>query len=186
MSSAEGQALVLGRVAGFRGNQGEITVKVVSGDAGRWVHLSRVVLRGAAAGSEAGPREVESARAYRDRLVLKIAGVDDANAAAELRGTEVVAIGEDVPRLPEDVYWVERLVGAKVLDEALGDIGTVADVIEAGGGDLLLVKDGDGVETLVPLVKEFVTSIDEATGTIRLALPEGLRGLNATGGMETA
>jgi hypothetical protein len=35
-------------------------------------------------------------------------------------------------------------------------------------------------------VKEFVTSIDEATGTIRLALPEGLRGLNATGGMETA
>jgi len=143
-------------------------------------------LQGAGAGSEDGPRKVESARAYRDRLVLKLAGVDDANSAAELRGTEVVAAAEDVPRLPEDVYWVESLVGARVVDETLGDIGTVADVIEAGGGDLLLVKDGDGVETLVPLVKEFVTAIDEASGTIRLALPEGLRGLNAPGGRETA
>jgi 16S rRNA processing protein RimM len=186
LSSAEGKALVLGRVNGFRGNCGEVTVKVVSGNAARWVHLSRVVLQGAGAGSEDGPRKVESARAYRDRLVLKLAGVDDANSAAELRGTEVVAAAEDVPRLPDNVYWVERLVGARVMDETLGDLGTVADVIEAGGGDLLLVKDGDGVETLVPLVKEFVTAIDEASGTIRLALPEGLRGLNAPGGRETA
>ena len=47
-------------------------MKVVSGDAARWVGVSRVVLSGA------GPREVESSRAYRDRLVLKLAGVDDA------------------------------------------------------------------------------------------------------------
>lgn len=186
MSSAESKALVLGRVTGFRGNIGEVTVKVVSGDAARWVHLSRVVLQGAGAVGEADPRRVESARAYRDRLVLKLAGVDDANGAAELRGIDVLAVAEDVPPLPKDVYWVERLVGTRVMDATLGDIGRVKDVIMAGGADLLLVEDGDGVETLVPLVKEFVTEIDESSGTIRLTLPEGLRGLNATGGMEPA
>ena len=177
---------MLGRVSGFRGNHGEITVKVVSGDAARWVHLRRVVLNGSGAGVGTGPREVESARAYRDRLVLKLAGVDGASDAATLRGCEVVAPAEDVPPLPQDVYWVERLVGARVMDETLGDIGRVVDVIESGGADLLLVEDGNGVETLVPLVKEFVTAIDEASGTIRLTLPEGLRGMNAPGGLETA
>lgn len=186
MSSPGGKALVLGRVSGFRGNHGEITVKVVSGDAGRWVHLSRVVLHGSGPEIEGGARTVATARAYRDRLVLKLEGVDDANGAAALRGCDVLAPAEDVPRLPKDVYWVERLVGARAMDAVLGDIGSVTDVIEAGGTDLLLVKDAGGVETLVPLVREFVTEIDEASGTIRLALPEGLRGLNAGDGRETA
>jgi len=186
LSSPESKALVLGRVSGFRGNHGEITVKVVSGEAARWVHLSRVVVHGSGPGLKDGPRKVESARAYRDRLVLKLEGVNDASGAAALRGSDVLAAAEDVPRLPQDVYWVERLVGARVVDEVLGDIGRVADVIEAGGGDLLLVKDDQGVETLIPMVKQFVTGIDEASGTILLALPEGLRGLNAEGGRETA
>ena len=186
MSNEDGKALVLGRVSGFRGDHGEITVKVVSGDAARWEHLSRVVLQGSGVGVAAGPRKVESARAYRDRLVLKLAGVDDANVAAALRGCEVLASAEDVPRLPQGVYWVERLVGARVTDAASGDIGRVVDVIVAGGSDLLLIKNDDGVETLVPLVKEFVTEIDEESGTIRLTLPEGLLGLNDPGGLETA
>jgi 16S rRNA processing protein RimM len=186
LSSAKGKALVLGRVSGFRGRHGEVTVNVVSGDAARWVHLSRVVLKGSGGGVTTGPRGVESARAYRDRLVLKLEGVDDANDAAALRGSEVAAEAEDLPQLPRDVYWVERLVGAHVRDAALGDIGRVMDVIETGGADLLLVKDSDGVETLVPLVREFVTEIDEASGTIRVALPEGLCGLNAPFGLETA
>jgi 16S rRNA processing protein RimM len=186
LSSLDGKALVLGRVSGFRGNHGEITVKVVSGEAERWVHLNQVVIHGSGRSVEEAPRKVESVRAYRDRLVLKLSGVNDANDAAALRGSDVLAPAEDVPRLPQDVYWVERLVGMRVTDAKLGDIGRVADVIEAGGGDLLLVKDDQGVETLIPMVRVFVTEIDEAAGTIRLALPEGLRGLNADGGQETA
>jgi len=150
------------------------------------VHVKGVVLLGSGPGGEAGSCKVESARAYRDRLVLKLEGVDDAGIAATLRGREVIARGEDVPRLPRGVYWVERLMGAQVMDATLGDIGRVKDVVETGGVDLLLVEDSGGVETLVPLVAEFVTAIDEASGTIRLTLPEGLRGMNAPGGLETA
>jgi 16S rRNA processing protein RimM len=186
LSSQADKSLVLGRVSGFRGRDGEITVKVISGNASRWVHVKRVLIQGSGSGNETGPYEVESARAYRDRLVLKLKGVDDAGAAAALRGRDVSAEVEDVPRLPRDVYWVERLVGSKVVDAALGDIGLVKDVLETGGVDLLVVEDSGGIETLVPLVGEFVTAIDEATGTIRLTLPEGLRGLNAPGGRETA
>jgi 16S rRNA processing protein RimM len=161
-------------------------VKVVSGDAGRWAHLSRVLLIGAGPSVAAGARDVESARAYRDRLVLKLAGVDDANEAAALRGVEVAAAAEDVPTLPEGVYWVERLVGVSVRDAAAGDIGRVVDVIETGGVDLLLVKNDSGVETLVPLVEDYVRAIDEASGMIRVDLPAGLYGMNSAPTGETA
>jgi len=186
LNSPVGKSLVLGRVSGFRGHHGEITVKVISRNASRWVHVKAVVLQRSGPASEVVSYGVESARAYRDRLVLKLAGVDDAQDAAVLRGSEVMAPAEDVPRLPRGVYWVERLVGAQVTDAALGDIGRVMDVVETGGVDLLVVEDSGGVETLVPLVGEFVTAIDEASGTIRLTLPEGLRGLNAPDGRETA
>ena len=62
---------------------------------------------------------------------------------------------------------------------ASGDIGSVEDVVETGGVDLLVVKDVRGVETLIPLAEDIVRQIDEAGGTIRVTLPDGLRGLNA-------
>jgi 16S rRNA processing protein RimM len=186
LSSLDEKSIVLGTVGGFRGNLGELTVRVVSGDAARWEHLHRVVLRGSGPGAPAGLREIASARAYRDRLVLKLVGVDDASAAAALRGCDVMAAAEDVPALPQGVYWVERLVGAQVKDAVLGDLGCVADVVETGGIDLLLVRDAGGVETLVPMAKEFVKDIDADAGLIQVALPEGLRGMNAAGGRETA
>jgi len=186
LSSPDDKPIVLGAVSGFRGNSGEITVRVVSGDAARWEHLERVVLRGSGPGARAGTREVASARAYRDRLVLKLAGVDDASTAAALRGCEVMVAAEDVPALPQGVYWVERLVGAQVKDAVLGNVGRVVDVVETGGIDLLLVRDAGGVETLVPMAKEFVKDIDAGAGLIQVALPEGLRGMNADGGRETA
>jgi len=186
LSSPDGKPIVLGRVSGFRGLAGELTVKVVSGDAARWSRLSQVVLRGAGDGGPAGERKVEAARAYRDRLVLKLAGIDDANAAARLKGCEVLAEGGDVPPLPADVYWVERLVGAQVTDGVSGNVGRVVDVVATGGTDLLRVVDEAGVETLVPLTGAFVKRVDEAAGRIDVALPAGLRGLNEPGARESA
>ena len=99
---------------------------------------------------------------------------------------DVLAEAEDVPDCRRTSTGSSASSGAKVVDAALGDIGRVKDVLETGGVDLLVVEDSGGIETLVPLAGEFVTAIDEATGTIRLTLPEGLRGLNARGGRETA
>lgn len=167
MSNPAGDPLPIGRVAGHRGARGEITVRVVSGEAPRWVHLRRVLLDG-------DPYEVEQSRAYGDRLVLKLRGVDGAGDAAALRGRQAAAPAEEVPILPEGRYWVSRLLGARVADETRGDLGTVEDVVETGGADLLLVREASGRERLVPLAREIVVGIDEKAGRIVVRLPEGL------------
>jgi len=167
LSSPPDPPLTLGRVAGHRGAGGEITARVASGEAGRWVHLREVLLDGR-------PYDVEHARAYGDRLVLKLRGVDEAGTAAGLRGAEVAAPGREVPILPEGRYWVSRLLGARVADETRGDLGVVEDVVETGGTDLLLVREASGRERLVPLAQEIVVGIDEVAGRILVRLPEGL------------
>ena len=167
MSSPAGDPLPLGRVAGHRGAGGEITVRVASGDAPRWAQIRRILLDG-------DPFEVEQARAYGDRLVLKLRGVEGASQAAALKGRQAAAPAEEVPNLPEGRYWVSRLLGARVADETRGDLGIVEDVVETGGTDLLLVREESGRERLIPLAREFVVGIDERSGRIAVRLPEGL------------
>jgi 16S rRNA processing protein RimM len=177
LNNGEAAPFVFGRVSGFRGNKGEFTVRVVSGDAARWTHVRRVFLQGPG-GATVRPGEVESARAYNDRLVLKIRGVDEAGAAEALKGFEVCASPDDVPGLPDGMHWIARLVGTQVRDGRGAALGRVADVIETGGTDLLSVVGDDGAEILIPLAEGIVTGIDESAGVVTVTLPEGLRELN--------
>jgi len=168
---------VIGRVAGFRGPAGELTVRVVSGLASRWTAGTRVLLE--REGGPAVPFRVEAARAYGGNLVLKLAGVDTPGAAEALRGCEVRVPGEEVPPLPPGEHWVARLCGLPVVDEAAGPLGRVEDVEETGGVDLLRVVGPRG-EVHIPLAGTIVTSIDEEG--IRVRLPEGLLDLNREDG----
>jgi 16S rRNA processing protein RimM len=145
--------------------------------ASRWTQGTRVFLE--VAGAPAVPYGIEAARAYGGKLVLKLAGVDSPSAAEALRGATVRVPAEEVPALPEGEYWVARLCGLPVVDEAAGPLGQVEDVEETGGVDLLRVVGPRG-EVHIPLVGEIVTSIDE--GGIRVRLPEGLLDLNREDG----
>ncbi len=170
----------VGRIAGFRGSRGEVTVRVPSGDASRWAGLKRVLLVGPPEGGTEEPREmeVEAARAYRDRLVLALRGVDGASEAAALRGFFVEAPAGEVPTPPEGTYFVGRLLGLETVDEREGPVGVVADVLETGGVDVLVLRTEEGAEVLVPLAREIVVSVDERRGRITVRMPEGLSGLN--------
>jgi len=168
--------LPIGKVSGFRGRAGELTVRVASGEAGRWVGLGSVSI--GPAGEEPGGGgtwfEVESARAYRDRLVLKLRGVDDPSAAEALKGRIVAAPPEQVPELPDGVHYVERLVGLEVRDETARVLGAVTGVLATGGVDVLEIETPVGGELLVPMARSIVTEISEEGGFLTVRLPEGL------------
>lgn len=171
--------LVIGRVGGFRGRSGELTVRVVSGEAERWTALRRVHVGGPEDEDDRTEEfEVEAARAYRDRLVLKLSGIGDPSAAQALRGRWLMAPPDEVPDLPPDRYYIAGLLGLAVHAEGGGRVGTVIDVIETSGTDVLVVEESDGHEMLVPMAKEIVTAVHARDGRIEVRLPEGLRELN--------
>ena len=143
-------SLPIGKVAGFRGRAGELTIRVASGEAKRWVGLRSVWIarRGAGPDGEGTLYGVESARAYRDRLVVKLHGVDDPTAADALRGAIVAAPEGQVPALTEGVHYVARLVGLEGRDEEGRRLGVVRDVqgnADDIGVDPQLFRCGDAI-----------------------------------------
>jgi 16S rRNA processing protein RimM len=175
--------LPLGRALGHRGRAGELTVRVFRGGAERWNDLARVWMsRGE--GQDA-VFAVEASRAYKDRLVLKLEGIDDPTAAEALRGSRVAVAVEDAPELPVGEYYTALLVGMEVIDEQQRVVGRVVDVMPTGGKDVLVIRSspdegtqaGEEHEILVPLVAG-MADVDDAAGVIRIRPPEGLLELN--------
>lgn len=181
-SSEIGPRIPVGRIAGHRGRQGEVTVRGC-GQAAAWLAVRRVWI---ASGSEGRFYDVEHSRAYRDRLVLKLKGIDDANGAARLRGHDVEVARADAPELPEGVHYVAELVGMLVLEESGQELGRVVGVVETGGTDVLRVQPGaprsereeEAEEYLIPLAREYVRSIDASRRRIAVNMPRELRELN--------
>jgi 16S rRNA processing protein RimM len=129
-------------------------------------------------GSEHAVFEIETSRHYRDRLILKLEAVDGPDAAERLRGKRILAPAGQVPELEEGTYYLARLVGLEVLDEEGSTVGEIEDILEAGGSEVLVIREEDGSELLVPLARDYVGEVDPATGTMVLRGVEGLRGLN--------
>ncbi len=169
--------LAPGKVAGHRGRSGEMTVRVLSGDATRWTGISRVGLAEAEDAEPGIVRDVESVRAYRDRLVLKLADVNDANAVQSIRGLWVRVLQEEVPELPLGRWYQSELLGREVRTREGERLGRVNNVVETAGVDLLQVVDSDGREILIPMTPPILVEVGES-GSILVDLPEGLRELD--------
>ena len=126
--------------------------------------LSRLLLEGR------GMRAVERIEFPGREPVVYLLGVRDRSAAEALVGTEVYADAADLPELPEGTFYYHELIGLPVLLEG-EPFGEVADVREAGGQDLLVVRKGLR-EYLVPLQAPYVEV--ERTAVRIVAPPEGL------------
>jgi len=171
----------VGRVSGHRGGGGEITVRTLAA-AENWLDVMRFRIDGS---SGASFYEVESSRAYRDRLVLKLKGIAGANEAAGLRGARVQVARAEAPELPEGEHYVAELVGMQVVDHTGREIGRVSGVIGAGDADVLRVASGgneegeeETEEILIPLAARYVTDIDVTQRRIEVNVPPELRELN--------
>lgn len=169
----------MGRVAGHRGREGELTVRNRGEPAEQWLSVGRVWIEHERDGGRYF--EIERSRSYADRLVLKLRGIDDGNAAAQLRGSLVFVARAEAPTLPEGVHYVADLVGMRVVDESGRCLGQVEKLVETGGTDVLQIRPqgaGESEEVLVPLAREFVREIIVAERRIEVRLPAELRDLN--------
>ncbi|MFT4521217.1 MAG: 16S rRNA processing protein RimM [Bacteroidia bacterium] len=67
-----------------------------------------------------------------------------------------------------------NLIGFMVNDEDDALIGIIMDVHEQAHHPLLIVQTTDHKEVMIPLVEEFIISLDHNSKTIHMDLPEGL------------
>ena len=165
--------LVVGRVAKAHGVTGEVVVEIRTDDPDTRF-APGTILRGRAKAGLDRSYTVDSAREHSGRLLVRLDGVADRNAAESLKGTLFVVDSADLPRIEEpDEYYDHQLEGLQVRTTAGAQVGTVAEVLHTAAGELLSVRTDEG-EVLVPFVSAIVTSVSLADQFIEIDPPEGL------------
>jgi 16S rRNA processing protein RimM len=157
-----------GRIAGVFGLRGELKLDAsrIGDDAVRAGLAATLRLR------DGTSRDVTIAavRRQKDRPLIRISGIDDADAAETLVGAQMTIARDDAP-LGAGEYFDEDLVGCRIVDETGLERGVVADVLHYPNGDFLVTgKDG----ALLPLIAAFIAAIDVPGKEIRVTVPPGL------------
>ena len=118
---------------------------------------------------------IEKVRYQKDKPVVRLTGIEDRNAAEDIRGMDVSIYAKDMEELPEGEHYVRDLIGCKVVDLAQGgaEIGVLRDVIQNTAQSVLDVSTPDGKQVLIPAVDVFLRSIDEEAGVIEVELIPG-------------
>jgi 16S rRNA processing protein RimM len=171
--------LTVGRVVKAHGVTGELVVDVRTDDPElRFAPGS--VLR--AKGSDRRERSytVDTVRPHGGRLLLRLDGVADRNAADALRGCVFLIDSADLPPIDEDdTYYDHQLEGLRVRTTAGAEIGVVTEVLHTAAGELLAVKRDEAPELLVPFVSAIVTSVSLEDGVVDIDPPDGLLDLES-------
>lgn len=166
--------LVVGRVVKAHGITGELVVDVRTDDPdARFAPGASLRGRPDKGGTE---REytITSVREHGGRLLIRLDGVDDRNAADALRGIVFLVDSQQLPPIEDpDEYYDHQLEGLRVRTTDGVDVGTVTEVLHTAAGELLAVRGADR-EVLVPFVSAIVTSVSLADQLVEIDPPEGL------------
>jgi 16S rRNA processing protein RimM len=169
-----GGRIEIGGVARAHGIRGEVAIALYNPD-------STALEQGVAIYIGDRRFDVEQARHGTNGWLVKLAGVDDRNAAEALRGAQV-EIDRDAVADDDDVL-LDDLVGLRV---ELSDGTPWGEIVavDAGPQDRLVIHDG-GQERLLPMVDAFIDKIDVEAGVVTVTPPEGLPSVPIADGLGT-
>ena len=172
--------LVIGRIAKAHGVSGELVVDIRTDDPeARFVTGRRMRLKDSRRGSG---RDVvlDSVRPHGGRLLVRLEGVTDRDAAESLRGWLFLVDSADLPPISDpDEFYDLQLEGLRVRTVEGRIVGVVGEVLHTPAGELLAVRAESGGEILVQFVSAIVTSVSLADGVVVIDPPEGLLDLDS-------
>ena len=160
--------VVVGRITRPHGVRGEVAVLVLSEVPDRFAPGGVVYLE------DGRPLTVTSARPHADRLLVRFREVPDRAGAEALRRAMLVVPASSSPPLPEGTWWDHQIDGCEVVTEDGRALGTVREVIHTAANDVWSAVAADGRETLIPVLRDVLVSVDVAARRIEVRRIPGL------------
>jgi 16S rRNA processing protein RimM len=152
--------LDIGAIIGPFGLDGDIRVYILSDFPERFLDCEVVRV-----GDRLRPYEVEASRLVKNEAVLKLKGIDDADAAARLKGEVIRVPIDEAVDLDEDEFFWHQIIGLDVRTESGESLGKVTDILRTGANDVYVAQGPRG-EVLIPAIADVVLKIDVKGGVI--------------------
>jgi len=170
------QRVTIGQISKVRGIKGEMVVVTLTDDPKRFSLLEKVLV---SKDEKITLFEVEKVRIelktkkLKERVLLKLKGVESPEEAKKLVGGFLEIEKEDVIKLPEGRYFIFDIIGLKVITTEKKELGTVKEVISLPANDVYVVQ-GEKKEYDIPALKEVVKKIDLERKLMIIEPKEGL------------
>ncbi len=157
----------VGRIAGHFGVRGELKLEPTRAGSDALAPGLEVIV---AVEGRRFPARLGAVRAHQTRYLVAFDGVASREAAGRFIGGTVLVDRAAVP-VRDGEYLDADLIGMHLVDLQGTVLGDVRDVMHYPSQDMLVVG---ARRALVPLVKEFVKSVDAGARRIVVELPAGL------------
>ncbi len=160
----------IGNVVALFGVRGELKVRLLTDIPNRFAELEAVYV-----GSDHILHPIQSIRPYKgEMIVLKLEGIDDANAAEPFRNQDLSIPLSKLAKLPPDSYYQHDILGLHVFTLDGQDLGTIVDIIVTGSNDVYSIKTPGGSQILIPAIKDVIKQIDLIRHTMHIDPLPGL------------
>ncbi len=103
--------------------------------------------------------------------ILAIKGIETREDAEALIGSTLFISENQLPKLEEGRFYYFEVIGFRIKDNKMGELGTIEDILEMPGNDII-VMNYQNKEVLIPIV--FVGEVDKPNRILNVELPEGL------------
>ena len=164
--------LITGRVRGSFGLEGFIKIESCSGEYAHFLNLKEIKMVLPSKGEETQHPEifyqVEECVVRNTDALLKLRGIDSPEAAKKLHGADILVPRDMACPLERGEFYINDLCNSDLVYKG-NSVGTIADVVEGGGGLLLEVSEAaTGKTVYVPFRSQFIGKINIAAKQVEL------------------
>ncbi len=121
--------------------------------------------------------QVETMRFHKNMAIVKFSGIENANDAELYRNKTLYIEKSSLPELEEGVYYIDDLIGLKVVCVPDGRVlGVLSDVLQTGANDVYVVDRADGgkKQYLIPAIPDVIDKVDIDEGVMTITPIAGL------------
>ena len=161
----------LGKIVKKYSFKGELLVKLDTDDPGIYTKMESVFID---KNKNLIPFFIERSSLHKSTLLrVKFEDIDSEEDANKLLKSELYLPLEFLPQLTGNKFYYHEIVGFEAEDLSFGLVGIVKGVNDTTNQAILEIE-RNGSEILIPLIDDFIKSVDRELKKIILEVPEGL------------
>lgn len=120
---------------------------------------------------------VASVRYFKNQVILRFEGLTDIDQVHPLRQAKLLIRRDQAIPLADGEYYVEDLLGLKVISDDGRELGIMKDVLTTGANDVYLVERAGRSDLMIPAIKDCILETRLEESYIRVHLLPGLEDL---------
>lgn len=161
----------IGKILNAHGVRGELKVEPLTDNPERYNLLEQVYVEDRK--KKYTLYDIESVRFHKGSVLVKLAGIDDMDAAKSVKNQHLAINKSDRMPLEDGAYYIDDLIGLDVYEDDR-KIGTLKDVLQPGANDVYVLDSEIYPELYMPALKSVILSVDLEAKRMDVKLPKGL------------